>query len=301
MNEEYIKIRSRSDETLLDTLLLSTTSPKGVVVLSHGMVEHKERYLDFMRFLKDHGYIACIHDHRGHGESVSDPKGLGYFSDDSGTYIVEDLDDVINEMRERYDGLPIYLFGHSMGSLVVRTYIAKYGDKIDKLIVCGTPCDNKLATLGIILTDIIGFFKGDDYRSVLVTDLAIGGYDRAFSGDKKNRWISKNETNVDAFNSHPKDGFTFTLNAYKNLFLLIKSTYDKRQALKNKDLPILFIAGKDDPVIGGLDKWNSSIAFMRDLGYHDIEKIIYDNMRHEILNEDDHQKVYDDILAFIER
>lgn len=300
MMKDEIKIVSKSDGLVLDTLVVSSTKRKGVVVLSHGMVEHKERYLPFMEYLAQCGYISCIHDHRGHGESVLDDGDLGYFYDESGDHIVDDLRDVINEMKERYDGLPIYLFGHSMGSLVARCYISKYGDKIDKSIICGTPCKNVLASLGIKLCDLISFFKGDRYRSAFITELALGRYDKAFAGELKNRWISKNEDNVISFNDHPKDGFTFTLNAYRNLFTLLKNTYDKRQNVKNSELPILFIAGSDDPVIGGLKKWQDSMMFMSKLGYCDIHSVYYKGMRHEILNEDDHIKVYEDIVAFLE-
>ena len=268
-----------------------------IFIISHGMCEHKERYLKFMEFLTENGFITVIHDHRGHGESIKNDDDLGYFYGPDPNAIVDDVHDVIRSIKSRYKGLPVYLFGHSMGSLVVRCYIQKYDD-IDKLIVCGTPCKNEIVDLGILLAKLIGKIKGDHYRSRFLTELVTGRFDRAFDGDLKNRWLSFDEVNVESFNNHKKDGFIFTVDGYLNLFGLLKRTYDKDQRVLNSDLPILFIAGKDDPVIGGLMKWHQSISFMQDLGYN-VHAIAYDDMRHEILNESGKEKVYEDIKSFI--
>ncbi len=268
-----------------------------IFIISHGMCEHKERYLKFMEFLTENGLISVIHDHRGHGESIKNDDDLGYFYGPDPSAIVDDVHDVIRSIKSRYKGLPVYLFGHSMGSLVVRCYIQKYDD-IDKLIVCGTPCKNEIVDLGILLAKLIGKIKGDHYRSRFLTELVTGRFDQAFDGDLKNRWLSFDEVNVESFNNHKKDGFIFTVDGYLNLFGLLKRTYDKDQRVLNSDLPILFIAGKDDPVIGGLMRWHQSISFMQELGYN-VHAIAYDDMRHEILNESGKEKVYEDIKSFI--
>ena len=268
-----------------------------IFIISHGMCEHKERYLKFMEFLTENGLISVIHDHRGHGESIKNDNDLGYFYGPDPNAIVDDVHDVIRSIKSRYKGLPVYLFGHSMGSLVVRCYIQKYDD-FDKLIVCGTPCKNEIVDLGILLAKLIGKIKGDHYRSRFLTELVTGRFDQAFDGDLKNRWLSFDEVNVESFNNHKKDGFIFTVDGYLNLFGLLKRSYDKDQRVLNSDLPILFIAGKDDPVIGGLMKWHQSISFMQDLGYN-VHAIAYDDMRHEILNESGKEKVYEDIKSFI--
>lgn len=297
MDKRIEKIRSSSDGLEIEVLSLVPDQATAIFIISHGMCEHKERYLKFMEFLTGNGLISVIHDHRGHGESIKNDDDLGYFYGPDPNAIVDDVHDVIRSIKSRYKGLPIYLFGHSMGSLVVRCYIQKYDD-IDKLIVCGTPCKNEIVDLGILLAKLIGKIKGDHYRSRFLTELVTGRFDRAFDGDLKNRWLSFDEDNVESFNHHKKDGFVFTVDGYLNLFGLLKRTYDKDQRVLNGDLPILFIAGKDDPVIGGLMKWHQSISFMQDLGY-EVHAIAYDDMRHEILNESGKEKVYEDIKSFI--
>ena len=301
MKKINTKIKSRSDALNLDILYIEPDQEiKAIVQIVHGMAEHKERYEDFMNFLASNGYLAIIHDNRGHGASVKSQDDLGYFYDDSAKYVVEDVLDVHNFIKEKYPDKDIYLFGHSMGSLIVRNYIQKYDDTIKKLIVCGSPSKNDAAGMAITLTKFIRTAKGDHYRSSMINDLALGPYNK---GHKVvNSWISYNEDNVKAYNANPLDGFTFTIDGFMNLFGLLENTYQKKAYnLKNEDLEILFIAGEDDPCIVNKDKFNAAVSFMQKLGYKEVESKLYPHMRHEILNEVDHQIVYDDILNFIEK
>jgi len=102
---------------------------------------------------------------------------------------------------------------------------------------------------------------------------------------------------------HTKDdlcGFTFTINGFKNLFKLMKHIYIKKGwEMQNKDLPIFFIAGSDDPIIVSKDKWIKSQEFLKELGYKNITGKLYPGLRHEILNEKSNEVIYKDILNFI--
>ena len=120
--QEHFQIISDCDQTVLDGLMVKPDNPKGIVQFSHGMCEHKERYIDFMETLSQEGYICVIHDHRGHGKSVKSQDDLGYFNENGHEYIVEDLHQVTLWIKKQYPTLPLYLFGHSMRSLVVRCY-----------------------------------------------------------------------------------------------------------------------------------------------------------------------------------
>lgn len=303
MEFKTITLPSACDNLDLDILyVVPSGTIKGLVQLSHGMAEHKERYRDFMSFLADRGYLVFINDHRGHGESVKNDLDYGYFYDQKGDYIVNDLYHLSLYFKKEYPGLPLYLFGHSMGSLVVRKYLQRYDDTIDKLIVCGSPSRNPLVKFALLLTDIMIFFKGDRYRSPFINDLAFGSFDKRFAGELSNRWLSVNEENVKEYNQSKKNGFIFTLNGFRNLFSLMIDVYDKhRYQVKNPELPILFIAGKDDPVIGSMDKWHQAIMFLKKCGYKDVEGIAYEDMRHEILNEKERLIVYKDVGHFMEK
>lgn len=273
---------------------------KGVVQLVHGMCEYKERYENFAEFLTDHGYIVFSHDHRGHGKSVKNEEDLGYFGDKKGRAIVDDTAIVTDEIKKRYPDLPLTLFGHSMGSLVVRAYLKKYEGEIDKLIVCGSPSKNSLAGTGLFLNGIISAFKGERHRSGTMAKASTGGGDDEFPNEGRNAWLTRDEAVVEKYNADPKCNFTFTCNGFSNLLHLVKETYKNNYPVSCPDLPIFFIAGGDDPVIQNAEKWEKAQEFLRKAGYKNVSGKLYEGMRHEILNEIGKEEVYADVLKFIE-
>ncbi len=281
---------------------VTQTNAKGVVQIVHGMCEYKERYEGFIDYLTRNGYIVFAHDHRGHGGSVTANENLGYFGDKKGEAIVDDAALVTDEIRRLYPGLSVTLFGHSMGSLVVRAYIQKYEEKIDKLIVCGSPSKNSLAGFGLMLNGVISAFRGKKYRSRLMANASTGGGDDKFPGEGKNAWLTRDKTVVEKYNADEKCNFVFSCNGFSNLLHLVKNAYKKKKyPAKHSDLPIFFMAGADDPVIGSEKKWLEAQQFLRDVGYKNVTGKSYPKMRHEILNELGKEEVYADALAFIEK
>ena len=281
---------------------VTQTNARGVVQIVHGMCEYKERYEGFIDYLTQNGYIVFAHDHRGHGGSVTANENLGYFGDKKGEAIVDDAAMVTDEIIRLYSGLSVTLFGHSMGSLVVRAYIQKYEEKIDKLIVCGSPSKNSLAGFGLMLNGVISAFRGKKYRSRLMANASTGGGDDKFPGEGKNAWLTRDKTVVEKYNADEKCNFVFSCNGFSNLLHLVKNAYKKKKyPAKHSDLPIFFMAGADDPVIGSEKKWLEAQQFLRDVGYKNVTGKLYPKMRHEILNELGKEEVYADALAFIEK
>lgn len=165
MLEKTAQIISSYDGLSLEILCVESENPKGIVQISHGMAENKERYLPLMEFFSEHGYTAVMHDHRGHGKSVRQQEDLGYFYNGKEKAIVEDLHQITLWIKEEYPNLPVYLLGHSMGTLVARNYIKKYDNEIKKLILTGPPCKNPAVDIGLLLAKIQKKIKGDKYRS----------------------------------------------------------------------------------------------------------------------------------------
>ena len=140
MNMLKRRIEASSDGLRLAMLISEPVGePKGIVQIVHGMCEHKERYIPFMEYLSAHGYVCAIHDHRGHGETVLNEEDLGYMYKGGWRALVEDIKLVQNEIKASYPALPYTLFGHSMGSMAVRSFTKRYDDSIDTLFVCGCP------------------------------------------------------------------------------------------------------------------------------------------------------------------
>lgn len=276
-----------------------TSNIKGIVLLVHGMTEHRHRYLDFMTFLSNNGYICLIYDQRGHGESIYDKKDLGYFYKNGSSYMVEDLHQFVIFIKEKFPNRPFYLFSHSMGTLVTRMYLKAHDNELDGLILCGPPFHNKLAPMGKIIANMMGIIKGDHYRSKLLKYLSFFNFNKGFEKDNNNAWLTS--TSTKAFDEDPNCGFIFTINGFYYLFDLIQKVFSTKDwRVTRPTLPIFIIAGEKDPVIGDKRQFAHSNNFLKDRGYSAIRVKLYPSKRHELLHEDIHIQVYQDILDFIE-
>ncbi len=271
--------------------------PKGIIQLTHGMAEYKERYFDFMEFLSEQGYICVIHDHRGHGNSVKNSKDYGYFYTENENAIVEDLYLITKYIKNKYKGLKVYLFSHSMGTLVARNYLRRHDKEIKKVVLCGPPTYNPLTPLGIVVAKVLKVFQGEYVRSNFLNFLVFG---KCKKKDKvKNGWVCSNPETIEKYNEDEKAGFTFTINGFINLFKLMKGAYDKKNwNMQNKNLEVFVIAGEDDPIIQNRKKFNGLLEFLKSVGYTKIDSKLYENKRHELINEVGKWEIYEDILKF---
>lgn len=277
---------------------------RGVVQLVHGMAEYIGRYDRFARFLAEHGYVVCGHDHICHGQS-SDSDRHGKLPLNSGKdVLVGDVGVLRSIMSERVvDAMPYFVFGHSMGSFVVRSYIAAHGGGLAGAIICGTGhIPPATSSMGQLVCKMVATFRGEDAQSGLLDALSVGGYSKAIEGARTPLdWLSYDEANVDAYIADPDCGFSFSAGGVATLTALTREVCDQECCSRvPKDLPLLYIAGDADPV-GDCGKGVRTAEQMaREAGSLDVTCIIYDHMRHEILNEAEHQKVFDDVLSWVD-
>ena len=298
---KYDEVISKCDGLKLDiAYIVPEGEVLGVIQLSHGMAEHKERYFDFMKFLASNGYACVINDHRGHGKSIKSNNDLGYFYTDNIDYIVDDLHEVTLYIKNKFKNKKIYLFSHSMGTLVSRCYMEKYDFELEKLILCGAPTYNPFTPFAIALSYTFKFFGLGKKKNKFLNTLTFGNYNKGYKDE--NSWLSKNTNNISVYNDDELCGFIFTTNGFINLYKLMRQAFKKNDyQVKNKNLDILLIAGSDDPVIQNEKKFIELKEFLKDMGYKNIECKLYKNLRHEILNEKTKKEVYNDILNFINK
>ena len=295
----YKNIKSSSDGLNLSIAYsIPKEKPKGIIQFSHGMAEHKERYFPFMEYLTNNGYICIINDHRGHGNSIKSQNDLGNFYTNNIDYIINDLYDVTKFAKNKFNCNNYYMFSHSMGTLIVRNYIQKYDKEIKKLILCGPPTDNKRVHIGLVMAYITSIFYYNK-RNDFLNFITFNSFNKKYN--YKNAWLSKNKRNVNNYNKDNLCGFTFTTNGFINLYKLqIRAFKKELYNCNNKKLKILILAGKDDPVIGNINLFNNLKSFLLNVGYIDINSKLYEQLRHEILNEENNIIIYQDILKFLE-
>ena len=293
-------ISSSFDGAELSAAVFAPEKPKAAVVFVHGMAEHKERYFPFMQWLSEMGYACIITDLRGHGATAPSPEDLGDFGKKGVEALVEDTASVLGYARRTYPGIKLFLFGHSMGSMVVRCTLKAHPELLDGLLVCGSPSKNPAAGIGIAATRIIQLFKGPRYRSKTIANMMFGPYDKKFKAEGyHNAWLSTNRANVQAYNNDPLCGFKFTLRGYRTVLQLMQETY-RPGRWQGGPMPVHFIAGSADPCIGSLKAFSQAVSFVRDCGYTRVSSKVYRGLRHEILNETGKEDVWKDILGVLE-
>lgn len=298
----YERVESPCDGLNLDVLwTVPEGQVKGILQIHHGMAEYKERYLPFMEYMADQGVAAVIHDCRGHGKSVRSRSDLGYMYGQGGNGVIEDAHRITLLAKESYPGTPLALLGHSMGSLAVRAYARSYDQDIELLVVCGSPAKNPLLGAGKLLAALEKRVYGPRHRAKLIEALTFGSYARKFSGEKSRfAWCCSDPEVVANYDASPLCGFTFTVDGYQALFDLMEKTYTEAGwQCARPDLPVLFVAGREDPCIGGTSGFSQAIGHMKTVGYKNVRGKLYDGMRHEILNEREKGKVYENVAGFV--
>ncbi|MBP0969581.1 MAG: lysophospholipase [Oscillospiraceae bacterium] len=276
--------------------------PKAVLQISHGMCEYVDRYDEFASFLAENGYIVCGNDHLGHGYSAAVPEDLGYIAEKDGyKLMVKDLRKVTELLSQRYPDLPIAMLGHSMGSFLARKYAADYSDGPSAYIFEGTDGSNPAGKAAEAIISVIQLFKGERYRSPLITKFSFGTYcDRIEDHPTGSEWVTSDPEKLKEYVSDPLCMYTFTLSAYRDLTRCLDEVLDKAWAPKlRKDIPYLLASGEDDPVGDYGEGVEKVYRMMRDAGCSLAEIRLYPGQRHELHNETQREKFYSDTLQWL--
>ena len=276
--------------------------PKGIFQVVHGMIEHIGRYDRFMTYMAEQGYITFGYDHLGHGASVKDESEYGFIAHKNGWQrLVDDVALFAEAVREEYGrALPYCLMGHSMGSFIVRLTAEQY-DAHDKLIIMGTGGPNPAAGAGLFIIKILKALKGERKPSDFIDGMAFGKYnDRYKEENDYKAWLSSIPEERDLNKNDPLCNFRFSLSGMDDLLMLNKLSNRKKWAGSlNKEKPVLLVAGSEDPV-GDYGEGVRRVWEMLDKAGIPVTLHIYDDARHEILNDICGDQVRKDIIDFLE-
>lgn len=266
-------------------------NPKGVVQIVHGLKEHKRRYYRFAEYLNSKGYGVFLSDNRGHGYSVDKNNPLGFMSGID--QLVSDQYEINCHIKEQYGRVPVYMLGHSFGSMIARKYIQKNDETINGLILSGTVGFNSGVYFGLIISRLMNLLLGRKNYSRILWQIVD-------NGDVS--WVCGNEEIMAEYNSDPFCiGYKYRNNAVHTIMEAMRELHNiKSYDCKNPVLPILSIAGEKDPVTRFDAGIKDSMLSLKKAGYMNIKSIVYENMLHEVLNEKENIKVYEDVIKFLE-
>lgn len=285
------------------------TEIKGIIQIHHGLAEHSLRYDPLGSLLADAGYVVNAYDMRGHGKTAvnASQKGTGMFGKladkDGFNVVIEDLNEMIENLKKEYPDKKTVLLGHSFGSFVSQGYVEKYGNNIDACILSGTSGPKAIAGAGSVVASIIKCIKGKNKTSQFLYNLAFGAYNKRVENPKsKNSWLCTDEGSVALYDMDEWCGFDLTTSFYSDMTKGLCQIHNKNNMKKvPTDLPFLFVYGSEDPVGDYGKSIQKLISIYKENGVKDITEIIYEGDRHEPLHEKDHEKAETDILEWIDK
>jgi alpha-beta hydrolase superfamily lysophospholipase len=258
----------------------------GVVILVHGMGEHIRRYDHVADALTSQGFVVYGHDHRGHGASLAATDEPGHLGPNGWRALVEDLNLVVTQARSDHPGLPVIMVAHSMGSFAAQQFLLDYSASVDAVALTGTAAVDLLEPA----LDLSG-------------DLELSAFNTPFQPARTDfDWLSRDESIVDAYIADPLCGFGLDTASLKDMFAGARRLTDPAQVARiPRDLPLYLAVGSKDPVNAGLTLLWALVDRYRTAGLDDVTVRVYDDARHEILNEINRAEVIDDLLQWLRR
>lgn len=304
MNKERFSFTGTEGVELYGRKYSSARSPAGKLAIIHGMAEHRGRYEDFSKKLVSKGYSVYTYDQMGHGETALENDGqLGHVPLSTGWKgLVDDANTLLEKIVSGNRNIPLYVFGHSMGSFVARSLITEHGDKIDGVILSGTGKISK-AALNLLkpVAKLERWIRGEVSDSYLMEKLLFSSNNSEFEpADTPFDWLSQDEEAVENYLKDELSGFTCTTGFYEAFINGMEELAGSDEPDKiRKNLPILFISGEKDPV-GGKEVLELAEEYAR-AGLKKVESKVYPDARHELLNEINRDEVIKDVVDWLKR
>jgi alpha-beta hydrolase superfamily lysophospholipase len=251
-----------------------SAKPKAAIQLAHGAGEHAMRYFGPLAPIVEAGYIVYAADHRGHG-MTSGMTSLGDFGPGGAPAAVDDMAVLARLIRGREAGLPLVLFGHSMGAMFSQAWLLQHSALIDALVLSGTagPAPIRPESLN--------------------------------EGLKPQRtpydWLSRDNAEVDKYIADPFCGIRFKPESQASFMTLRERRMDPEALAKVKSgLPVYIFVGDADPINARLERLTPLIDAYKAAGL-EVTLKVYPGGRHEMLNETNRAEVVRDLHGWLDR
>ncbi len=282
----------------------SVVKVKGVIQIAHGMAETAARYERFAEFMTQNGYIVYINDHRGHGKTAGSVEKLGYLADSDGfEWMAKDVHQLSGIIKKEHSELPLFLYGHSMGSYVTQRYVMLFGDELKGALLSGSNGkQGPILTIGTIVAKREIKKNGRKVQSDKLNQMSFGGFNKAFRPNRTDfDWLSRDNAEVDKYINDPYCGTVFTSGFFLDLLTGLKKV-EKKENIDNvpKNLPILIFSGAQDPCGKNGKGVTRLYNTYKKHGIEDVTLKLYPEARHEVLNETNRDEVVKDVLKWVD-
>jgi alpha-beta hydrolase superfamily lysophospholipase len=277
--------------------------PKAIIHIAHGMGEHAARYDWTASKLAQAGYEVYANDHRAHGLTAD---VLGDFGEDGWNHTITDLHEIIQDLKAKHPGVPVILFGHSMGAMLSQQYIAKYGNTLNAVILSGSPGAGSRLQMWLVHT-IARFERwrvGGQADSALLQGLLFGSSNKDFDDEPDAtgyEWLSRDKAQVKLYVDDPMCGFVPCPRSICDLFAAERANWKIKTINQIPvDLPVYLFSGSADPVHNDMKNINRLLKFYRNHGLNPVTHF-YPEGRHEMLNETNQDGVIEDLISWLSK
>jgi alpha-beta hydrolase superfamily lysophospholipase len=276
---------------------------RAVLQITHGMAEHGARYARLAQALTDAGFAVYAIDLPGHGQTARDAGELGHFADDDGWRLALNAIAALRaQLEHEQAGKPLFMLGHSMGSFLMQTHVVEQGAGLAGVILSATSGDlGPLRVVGLNLLRIEKLLMGGRHRSALAEALSFKTFNKAFAPNRtESDWLSRDVAEVDKYLADPRCGFRCSVGLWISLLNHGGQLRDPaRLARIPRNLPILMIAGEQDPVTRGAKGPRALEQAYRASGIRNVSVNMYAGARHELLNETCRDQVTTDLRDWL--
>lgn len=295
------KLQTHDDVELHVYIWDEVENPIGIVQIVHGMSEYGGRYNLLAEALNKAGYIALADDHRGFGKTALNKNELGHIEPkNSAKKMVLDERMVQLYAQEHYPDLPYFIFAHSMGSFLIRLFMAEY--PTNGVILCGSGLQPTLLLNAAKWVSSRRIKKDAARRSGLLNKLAFWGYNRTYSDTSHFSWLTRDQAVQKAYEKDPFGGPIVGTSGFFHTLFTVISESQKKSHFKHipKELPLLLLSGTEDPV-GHYGKDIPKLAItLAENGVSDVTYKLYEGARHELVNETCKEVVFSDIIRWLD-
>ena len=287
MHSEVLSLTARDGCLLPCMLWLPDTPPTAILQITHGMTEHAGRYTALAEALTAHGIAAAAFDLRGHGRhpTVGSCAAQGK---NGWSSTLSDMQTVSDMLRTRFSGVPLFHLGFSLGSFLLREFLAVSDIKINGAILLGTGHQPR-AVLTVMCAIVKSQIRkvGNDETTPLIQKLSFETYNTRF---RPNRtafdWLCSDNEQLDAYLSDPLCRNSISAGMIYDLLSSMKHTAEAALCKQYKSCPILLLSGDHDPV-GDMGRGVKRVEnILRRTSNAEVSCVLYPNARHDLLHEE---------------
>ncbi len=276
---------------------------RAVIQINHGLAEHAARYSRFADALAAEGFHTYAHDHRGHGYTRAPDAPQGVFATaDGAAKVIADVDTLHDLITKENPGLPVIVFGHSMGGIITLNYVLRHAQRLHAAAIWNANFSAGL--LGRLAQAILAWEKfrlGSDVPSRMLPKLTFQDWAKKIPNRRTNfDWLSHDADEVDKYVADPLCGWDASVSLWRDLFgFVFHGADDRNFSSVRKDLPFNLAGGAEDPSTFGGNAVNDLAVRMRRMGFSNLISRIYPQARHESLNELNRDMIATDFVAWV--